>query len=103
MLRIYQILIKIPFLLLSILLIFSCASVETKSTKEEDQNTDINTSAGIFFNTLISQEKPVRLLIVISPDKINVYSNDENLPFDYRSNRAMYIESVQKQIYQTDN
>ena len=92
---------KISFILLSILLIFSCASVETQSTKEEDHNTstDIKTSAGIFFNKLITDEKPVRLLIVISPDKINVQSNDENLPFDYRSNRAKYIESVQKQIF----
>ncbi len=92
---------KISFILLSILLIFSCTSVETQSTKEEDHNTstDIKTSAGIFFNKLITDEKPVRLLIVISPDKINVQSNDENLPFDYRSNRAKYIESVQKQIF----
>ena len=92
---------KISFILLSILLIFSCASVETKSIKDVDQNnnTDIKSSAGIFFNKLVSQEKPVRLLIVISPERINVYSNDENLPFEYRSNRAKYIESVQKQIF----
>jgi len=99
MLNKYLSAIKIPFLLLLVIIILSCASIEPQSPKEEDQNTDIKTSAGIFFNKLITDEKPVRLLIVISPDKINVQSNEENLPFEYRSNRAKYIESVQKQIF----
>jgi len=99
MLNKYLSAIKIPFLLLLVIIILSCASIEPQSPKEEDQNTDIKTSAGIFFNKLITNEKPVRLLIVISPDKINVQSNEENLPFEYRSNRAKYIESVQKQIF----
>ncbi len=101
MLKIYLAITKISFLLLSVIIILSCTSVETKSTIVEDHNnsTDIKTSAGIFFNNLIADKKPVRLLIVISPDNINVYSNDENLPFEYRSNRAKYIESVQKQIF----
>ena len=99
MLNKYLSAIKIPFLLLLVIIILSCASIEPQSPKVEDQNTDIKTSAGIFFNKLITDEKPVRLLIVISPDKINVQSNEENLPFEYRSNRAKYIESVQKQIF----
>jgi len=56
---------KIPFLLLSVLIIFSCVSLDKKTTQMENQNnsTDIKTSAGIFFTKLISEEKPVRLLM----------------------------------------
>ena len=101
MLKRHQAIIKILFLLLSVLIILSCASIETKPSEIENQDnsTDIKTSAGIFFTKLISEEKSVRLLIAINPDMIVVHSNDENLPPEYKANRAKYIESVQKHIF----
>ncbi len=91
----------IIFLTIILLLLFSCTTAPTKPIVQEnpDKNTDIKTSAGVFITKLIAEGKPVRLLIAINPDMIVVQSNDENLPPDYKTNRAKYIESVQKHIF----
>ena len=92
---------RILLLTLSALILFSCTTAPTKPIVQvsPDKNTDIKTSAGVYFNKVIASGKPVRLLIVITPDMIHVHSNDEQLPADYRSSRAKYIESVQKHIF----
>lgn len=89
------------FLILSVLILLSCTTTQTITHGQENQekSSDIKTSGGIFFTKLISEEKPVRLLIAINPDMITVHSNDENLPPEYQANRAKYIESVQKHIF----
>nr|MDA3939976.1 hypothetical protein [Spirochaetia bacterium] len=88
---------KILLIILSFLSLISCSSSPAVQ-ENQDKSSDIKTSAGEYLKKLVSEGKPIRLLIAISPDRINVQSNDENLPQEYRSNRAKYIESVQKHI-----